>query len=121
MRRHLGILVLGAALAAAPAFASDHLDTPTVTADPAADIGDLFAWTSADGRQLDLVMDIVGKRFSDQVQYVFHIDSGASLGHTTSSTRIVCQFDVAGMASCWAGHADRLQGDASAPKGLQGE
>jgi len=28
--------------------ASDHLDTPTVTADPAADIGDLFAWTSAD-------------------------------------------------------------------------
>ena len=44
------------------ALASDHLDTPTVTADPAADIGDLYAWTSADGQRLNLVLDIVGKR-----------------------------------------------------------
>jgi hypothetical protein len=38
------------------AYASDHLDTPTVIADPAADIGDIFAWTSSDGRRLNLVM-----------------------------------------------------------------
>ncbi|MDR7272175.1 hypothetical protein J2X20_004849 [Pelomonas saccharophila] len=109
-----------AVLAATSAFAADHLDTPTVFADPAADIGDLFAWTSADGKRLNLVMDIVGKRFSDQVQYVFHVDSGQALGRTTSSTRLVCQFDAAGTASCWAGRADHLQGDASAPEGLQG-
>lgn len=109
-----------AALATAPAFAADHLDTPTVIADPAADIGDLFAWTSADGKRLNLVMDIVGKRFSDQVQYVFHVDSGQALGRTSATTRLVCQFDAAGAASCWAGRADRLQGDVSSPQGLAG-
>ena len=110
-------LVWLALLAAAPAFAADHLDTPTVTADPAADIGDLFAWTSADGKRLNLVMDIVGKRFSDQVQYVFHVDSGQHLGKTTASAVLLCQFDTAGAASCWAGRQDRLQGDVSAPQG----
>ena len=61
-------LALAAALAGPPTFASDHLDTPTVLADPAADIGDLYAWMSPDGRRLNLALDIVGKRFSDQVQ-----------------------------------------------------
>lgn len=107
-----------ALFATAPALAADHLDTPTVLADPAADIGDLFAWTSADGKRLNLVMDIVGKRLSDQVQYVFHVDSGQTLGRTVNSTRLVCQFDAAGTATCWAGHADRLHGDASNPPGL---
>jgi hypothetical protein len=107
-----------AALTAAPALAADHLDTPTVTADPAADIGDLFAWTSADGKRLNLVMDIVGKRFSDQVQYVFNVDSGQGFSHTTASARLVCQFDTAGAARCWAGREHRLQGDASASAGL---
>jgi Domain of unknown function (DUF4331) len=110
-----------ALLAAAPAIAADHLDTPTVIADPAADIGDLFAWTAADGKRLNLVMDIVGKRLSDQVQYVFHVDSGQALGRTTASTRLVCQFDAGAVASCWAGRADRLQGDASGSAGLQGQ
>jgi hypothetical protein len=63
-----------------PALAADHLDTPTVLADPAADMGDLYAWTSADGQRLNLVMDIVGRRFSDQVQYVFHVESGPTFG-----------------------------------------
>jgi hypothetical protein len=35
--------------------ASDHLDTPTVIANPDADIGDLYAWTSSDGHRLNLV------------------------------------------------------------------
>src|SRR6059036_3193847 len=42
-RRIAGALIV---VAVAPARASDHLDTPTVVADPSADIGDLFAWTS---------------------------------------------------------------------------
>lgn len=118
MKHLLSRLAWLAMLAAAPALAADHLDTPTLIADPAADIGDLFAWTAADGKRLNLVMDIVGKRFSDQVQYVFHVDSGQALGRTTASTRLVCQFDAAGAASCWAGRADRLQGDAGSPDGL---
>src|SRR5262245_25563535 len=47
-----------------PAMASDHLDTAAVIADPAGDIGDLYAWLSPDGKHLELVMTIVGKKFS---------------------------------------------------------
>lgn len=112
---------LCAALVACPALAADHLDTPTVIADPAADIADLYAWTSADGRHLNLVMDIVGKRFSDQIQYVFHIDSGAAFGRTSASATVLCQFDVDGHARCWAGGRDRLEGDAGAAQGLAGQ
>ena len=120
-RRPTRAIALAASLAAAtPAFASDHLDTPTVLADPAADIGDLYAWTSADGQRLNLVLDIVGRRFSDQVQYVMQVDSGPAFGRTTASTRVVCQFDVEGAATCWAGSQDRLQGDVASPRGLQG-
>jgi hypothetical protein len=115
-------LVAGVAVLclAAPASASDHLDTPTVTADPSADIGDVFAWTSADGARLNLAMTVVGKRFSDRLQYVFHVDSGAQLGATTASMTILCRFDAAGLVECWAGDADYVHGDASAPSGIEG-
>src|SRR5947208_10213141 len=76
-----------------PVLASDHLDTPTVIADPAADIGDLYAWTSADGKRLNLVMDIVAHQFSDKLQYIFHVDSGKRFGETSATTTIVCTFD----------------------------
>jgi hypothetical protein len=101
--------------------ASDHLDTPTVIADPAADIGDLYAWTSSDGRRLSLVMDIVAHQFSNRLQYVFHIDSGPSFGKTTASTTIVCRFDIANNVECWAGNEDYLRGDAHSPVGLESE
>jgi hypothetical protein len=113
----VGLLL--AALAGA-ARASDHLDTPTVTADPAADIGDVYAWTSADGRRLDLVMTIVGKRFSDRLAYVFHVDSGARFGKTTASATILCRFDAASSAQCWAGDADYVEGAITDPAGREG-
>jgi hypothetical protein len=104
-----------------PVEASDHLDTRTVIADPTADIGDLYAWISSDGHRLNLVMTIVGKRFSDRIEYVFHVDSGKRFGETTASTSIICQFDTAGAVECWAGKADYVRGDASKPVGLSGE
>jgi hypothetical protein len=103
------------------AVASDHLDTPTVIADPAADIADLFAWTAADGHHVNLVMTVVGKQFSDRLNYAFHIDSGPRLGATTTTTTIVCRFDVHQIAECWLGDLDYLHGDASRPAGLAGE
>jgi hypothetical protein len=102
-------------------LASDHLDTPTVIADPAADIGDIFAWTSSDGKRLNLVMDIVAHQFSDHLQYVFHVDSGKRFGKTTATTLIVCRFDAGGVAECWVGAADYVQGDASNTSGLEGK
>src|ERR1700722_14313657 len=85
--------------------ASDHLDSPTVIANPQADIGDLFAWTSYDARQLNLVMTIVGKSFSDRIQYVFHIDSGHRFGKTTDTTSIVCRFPQPTVTECEVGAA----------------
>lgn len=114
----LGAMLLGST---SRAFASDHLDTPTVIADPAADIGDMFAWTAPDGRHLNLIMDIVAHRFSDRLQYVFHIDSGKRFGMTTATTTIVCRFDVKGAAECWIGDVDYVHGLATAPFGIEGK
>ncbi|MDB5906781.1 MAG: hypothetical protein JWP34_895 [Massilia sp.] len=106
-------------LGPAAARASDHLDTPTVIADPRADIGDLFAWTSSDGRRLNLVMTIVGHSFSDKIDYVFHVDSGKEFGKTRRTTAIHCSFPSKGITRCSAGLDDRADGDASHPTGLQ--
>src|SRR5581483_5318271 len=102
-------------------IASDHLDTPTVISDPAADIGDIFAWTSSDGRRLNLVMDVVAHRFSDRLLYVFHVDSGKHFGKTTATTSIVCRFDAANAVECWAGNADYVHGEASDTRGIEGK
>ncbi len=82
--------------------ASDHLDAPTVAMNPRADIGDLYAWTSPDAKQLNLVMTIVGQSFSDNVEYTFHIDSGKRLGATDVTTSIVCRFAADQTADCRA-------------------
>lgn len=100
--------------------AADHLDTPTVLADPAADIGDLYAWTDPDGRHLNLVMDIVGKRFSDAVDYVFHISSAPRFGvRTRRAVTLRCRFDVAGAIDCRAPGALRVRGQADGAAGLR--
>jgi len=98
--------------------ASDHLDTPTVIADPRLDIGDLYAWTSTGGHRLNLVMTIVGHSFSDKAEYVFHVDSGKAFGKTVRTTTIRCQFPSAGQTHCEAG-GDSVDGDASQSQGLE--
>jgi hypothetical protein len=95
------------------ARASDHLDSPTAISNPQADIGDMFAWVSPNGRQLNLVMDIVGKSFSGKIKYIFHIDNGKSYGNTTAATAIVCRFPDAKTADCWVGDIDSARGDAN--------
>ncbi|MGH8031822.1 MAG: hypothetical protein ACREO8_05500 [Luteimonas sp.] len=66
-------------------------------------------------------MDIVAGKFSDQLQYVFHVDSGQRFGTTTATTSIVCRFDTASIVECWAGDADHVHGDADKPIGLEGK
>lgn len=78
--------------------AADHVDGPAASADPAADITDVFAWTSANAKKVNLVMDLVRNattesRFSDSVDYVFHTSSAASFGATPGpEIDIVCTF-----------------------------
>lgn len=106
---------------ASTAYASDHLDTPSVIADPRADIGDIFAWTSPDRRRLNLVMAIVGHSFSDKLDYVFHIDSGPSFGKSRATTSIRCRFNASNSIDCRVGEADQALGDPSGPNGLEGK
>jgi hypothetical protein len=105
---------------AAMSRASDHLDSPASVANPAADIGDVYAWTSPEGKQLNLVMTLQGHAFSDRVQYVFHVDSGRAFGHTTATTSIVCRFAAANAVKCNVGSADSAAGDPTRPAGIEG-
>jgi hypothetical protein len=101
--------------------ASDHLDTPTVIANPSADIGDIYAWTAADGRHLNLIMDIVGHSFSDKLEYAFHVDSGQDVGKTTATVVISCRFEAADAVECRAGDADIARGDPRTTAGLESQ
>jgi hypothetical protein len=112
-------LALSAAFAAM-ARASDHLDSPSSLSNPAADIADMYAWTSPEGRQLNLIMTLQGHTFSDKVQYVFHVDSGKVFGHTTATTSIVCRFAAANAVKCNVGKEDSVSGDPTDPAGLEG-
>jgi hypothetical protein len=116
-------LALAAALAVAPtpARASDHLDSPSVIADPRADIGDLYAWMQPDGRRLNLAMTVVGHSFSDRLRYVFRIDSAHRFGGAERSLEIVCRFPAAERAECVADGVDAARGDARGEDGLWGE
>jgi hypothetical protein len=112
-----GVTALLALCAASLSEASDHLDTPTVIANPSADIGDVYAWTAPDGQQLNLIMDIVGHSFSDKLEYAFHVDSGRTFGKTTSTIVISCRFSAADSVECRAGDMDIARGD---PRKLTG-
>jgi hypothetical protein len=115
-------LPLVAASLAPAAMAADHADGPATTADPTADITDVYAWVS--GGKTYLVMDIgknlpAGAKFSNTVKYVFHTVSESAYGATVKTPlNIICTFTVAQVASCWAGDKDYVTGDASKTTGL---
>jgi len=115
----LAALLLSTALAPT-VRASDHFDSPATAANPQADIGDVYAWTSPQGRKLNLIMTIQGHTFSDKVDYVFHVDSGKVFGRTSASTSVICRFASANEVNCKVGNADSASGDPTNPTGLEG-
>jgi len=114
------VMLLPLAALANVALASDHLDSPAALANPAADIADVYAWTSPEGKQLNLIMTLQGHTFSDKVQYVFHVDSGKAFGHTTATTSIACRFAAANAVKCNVGKEDSASGDPTNSAGLEG-
>jgi hypothetical protein len=120
LARAFSVMALCLALDPA-AVASDHLDSPATVANPEADIADVYAWTSPEGRRLNLVMTIQGHAFSEKVKYVFHVDSGKVFGHTRGSTRIECSFAAATAVKCKLGNGDFASGDPTNPAGLEGK
>ena len=120
----LGLSALAVALFAAPlALAADHQDGPAATADPSADITDVFAWMSSDASKVNLVMDVFPfatgtPQFSNTVQYVFHTSSRPSYGVAAAgSVNVICTFTTAQVISCWAGD-EYVTGDASSTSGI---
>jgi hypothetical protein len=101
--------------------ASDHLDSPTTVANPAADIADVYAWTAPDGKHLNLVMTVQGHAFSDRIDYVVHIDSGHAFNRTTASISLVCRFPSANSANCQLSNIDSASGNPSQPAGLESQ
>ncbi len=108
---------------------ADHTDSPAATAEPLADIADLYAWMSADAADLNLVLTVnpfagPTTRFGDATQYVFHVGSRADFGATTETdTRVVCQFHAVDAIECWVlaadgSVADYVEGDPSNSAGL---
>ena len=104
--------------------AADHIDGPAASADPAADITDVFAWMSPDAQQVFLVMDLVRNatttsRFSNSVQYVFHTTSRPSFEAPPSpEVTLICTFNQAQIIQCWAGNDEYVTGDASNTNGI---
>lgn len=77
------------------ALAADHRDSPISTGDPAADINDVYAFMNPnDPNEVILANTILpfanyNSRFSDAVEYNFHIDNGA--GDVVVSCRFLDQ------------------------------
>ncbi|MFS8069310.1 MAG: DUF4331 family protein [Byssovorax sp.] len=116
-----GALALSVLSAASWAIAADHLDAPVVSADPLADITDLYTWTDTSNVIFALnvaPLAAADAKFSDKVQYVIHTESAAMFGSAGEKVDIICTFDAAQKISCWVGDKDYVTGDASATTGL---
>lgn len=121
----LGALAL---VAAEPAQGADHLDSDAAVADPAADLTDWYAWTSADGESLNMIMAVTplagdDAAFSDATQYSFHVNAHENLlAEASLSTLITCQFYSETNLECWAQRGDAVvgyvEGDPSAEAGI---
>jgi hypothetical protein len=102
--------------------AADHLDGPSASADKAADITDVYAWMQ-DADKINLIMNVhpladSTSKFSDSVQYVFHVNSSASYGAAQTETKLVCVFEEDQKVSCYVGETAVVEeADASATTG----
>lgn len=116
-----GALALSVLSAASWAMAADHLDAPAATADPTADITDLYTWTDQGNVVFALNVTPLAAptaKFSDKVQYVIHTESSTAFGKAGEKVDIIVTFDAAQKASVWIGETGYVTGNASDPKGL---
>lgn len=99
-------------------YAADHRDSPTAVVEPAADIADIFAWTTADLSRINFALTVPAAEFSDAVQYVIHVESATAYGEPGEALQIICTFEADQTLECWVGNADYVAGDASSEIGL---
>lgn len=110
MKRFCLSLVLLLWLAGGFAEAADHADSPITSRDPAADLLDLYAFINpADPGETILVLTAFNNagfnsRFSDAVEYRFHIDNGAG------NAEILCVFPLPGRFQCTGPNGMQVSG-----------
>ena len=114
-----GFFGMVALICSASLYAADHADAPGNVADPAADLTDVFAWTTPSAAEVNLIIGVPAAQFSNAVQYVINVESSAAYGTAGTTVQIICQFAVNQNVECWVGGFDYLQGDASAVTGLR--
>jgi len=117
----IGLIVAGGTFANG-LMAADHIDAPGATAEPTADITDLYAWMTPDAANVNLVLDVfplagADAAFSTDVVYVFHLNSSGAYGDPQTETQILCQFYTATNIECWGG-GEYVEGDATAEAGI---
>lgn len=103
-------------------MAADHIDSPATTAEPTADITDVYAWMDGDAEKLNLIMNVhhmagADAAFSDAVSYVLHVNGSTGYGEEQTETQIICRFYSAEKLECWAG-SEYVEGDPSDPAGI---
>lgn len=118
----LGIAVLAVSI---PALAADHIDSPAATAEPTADITDIYAWMTHDAEMLNVVVDVApfagdAAEFSTATQYAIHIGSSMAYGEESTTHMLVCQFYTQDAIECWLGDT-YLEGDPSDSDGIMSE
>ncbi len=109
----LSALATGILLASslcAPALAADHRDGPLASGDPAADLNDVYVFINPNDPEEMILIGTVfpdapdGARFSDAVNYLFHVDNGGA----GSPSVISCTFGDGGQTFQCSGEGDVL-------------
>ena len=104
--------------------AADHIDGPRASADPSADITDVFTWMTADAAKVIIAIDLTrnattASKFSDAVVYATRTRSSATFGGAAADPiDVVCTFNTAQQVQCWVGDDAYVSGDASGPAGI---
>lgn len=94
------------------ALAADHLDSPTVRSDSAADINDVYTFVNPnDPKELIVIATVIPlanaqTRFSNAVEYRFHIDNGIA----GDETLIRCTFKQSNVVHCTGNHGLQARG-----------
>lgn len=110
---------------ASSAFAADHLDSPAASAEPAADITDVYAWMTSDAENVNLVLNVApdagdSMSFPTSTVYAFHVNSSEGYGMAQTETLVRCKFYDENAIECWAGD-EYVVGDPSNPAGITSE
>ena len=104
--------------------AADHIDGPRASADPAADITDVFTWMTPDAARVIIALDLTrnattDSKFSDAVVYALRTSSSATFGGAAADQiDVLCTFNVAQQVQCWVGDDAYVTGDASGTEGI---